>query len=77
MVLLADKRVKVNEKNIHGYTPLHTAIDEKNVLVAEVLLKAKDIDIHAITNFNETALDIATRKRCSKCINAIEKAIQY
>ena len=60
MDILLKFGANVNARDLmNGFTPLHVAVSESYVDLAETLLECKDIDVNARDNSGETALYLA------------------
>jgi ankyrin repeat protein len=70
-LLLNSKKINVNIKNEKGFTPLCTAIHEKNMVMIESLLEHQDIDINSYDVSNSTPLMMAIMTNNIVAVQAI------
>lgn len=61
-LLLADKRIDVNDETVDSCTSLHAASDHGRVEVVKLLLNVEGIDVDKAMNNGKTALKIATKR---------------
>eukprot|EP00040_Diaphanoeca_grandis_P043713 m.10049 g.10049 ORF g.10049 m.10049 type:complete len:345 (-) comp8087_c0_seq1:281-1315(-) len=73
LLLKSGANVEHKEKK-YGRTPLHIAVAERNEAIVDLLLR-KGVDIAAVDNDNNSALQLAQKRpACTALINLIEDA---
>jgi len=68
--------VDINIQNLHGYTPLHSAILSGNLKIVKHLLK-NNAEVHVKTNNNENALHILCNEASIQSIDIAKLLMMY
>ena len=58
-MLVNHKNIKMNERNHHGISALHWAVNEQRIDIIKIFIKQKNIDVNIKDNNDQTPLIIA------------------